>query len=311
MLIGLLAGRAQRASAAVTLVYFHANWQADKDTVVFEWETQSELNTAGFQIKRSTASDSGYTSINGGQIVLSEGDQLTGATYSASDNDPPPTDTTYWYQLVEITRDQQANDVGSPVEVVIGGTKTNTPTPTGTPTPTPTRTSTGTPRTPTITAIPTKEPTATRGPSATPTIYVPGTPSVFLGSTVTPGVPGISASATATVASARAATATSTNVPPTATPIQNAVPTMPTSSIATPLLAVAQVTRAPTAVPPTLAPTSATVVAMEPIIIATESNPTESTTSDNSGVLSLALIAAAGALLAGGVYAILRQTGKS
>ena len=49
LVIGLLAIKVQRASAAVTLVYFHANWQADAETVVLTWATASELETAGFQ----------------------------------------------------------------------------------------------------------------------------------------------------------------------------------------------------------------------------------------------------------------------
>ncbi len=39
LMIGVLAIKVQRASAVVTLVYFHANWQADAETVVFMWET--------------------------------------------------------------------------------------------------------------------------------------------------------------------------------------------------------------------------------------------------------------------------------
>ena len=123
----------RQASAVVTLLYFHANWRADVETVVLEWATASELDTAGFQIERSTSPSSGFAPINGGEVYPSEGDQLTGAEYGPiGDDDPPPDGTTYWYRLVVITIDNM-RDPMPPVAVLIGTEATVTPTPTATP----------------------------------------------------------------------------------------------------------------------------------------------------------------------------------
>jgi hypothetical protein len=117
------------ASTVVTLIYFHANWRADVETVVLTWATASELDTAGFQIERSTSQGSGFAPINGGEVIAAEGNQLTGAEYGPiGDDDPPPIGTTYWYRLVEITLNNQRNP-SMPVAVLIGTEATVTPTP--------------------------------------------------------------------------------------------------------------------------------------------------------------------------------------
>ncbi len=120
----------RQASAVVTLLYFHANWRADVETVVLEWATASEIDLAGFQLERSTSPNGGFVPINGGEVFPAEGSQLTGAVYGPyGDDDPPPIGTTYWYRLVEITMNNQ-RDPSSPVAVLIGTEATVTPTPT-------------------------------------------------------------------------------------------------------------------------------------------------------------------------------------
>jgi hypothetical protein len=64
-------------------------------------------------------------------------------------------------------------------------------------------------------------------------------------------------------------------------------------------------------VPPTLAPTNATFVAVAPIVVTGDSDMPAEAASEKANLSAVALLGAAGVLLLGGVYAILRQTGKS
>jgi hypothetical protein len=325
LLIGLFAPGERRVFASVTLNYFHAQWKADLETTVITWETATELNTVGFIVQRSTAPDSGYVDIT--SVIPAQGDQLTGHTYDPVPDNPLELTigTTYWYRLIVINT-TPPNDTIPPVAVLAGDERTVTPTntataaatrtatavpsgggPTATPTPTPTATSTRT-RTPTPT--PTSSPTATLSPTPGPT----ATPSAIsigaIGATVTPdsGQSIVSTATTApTIAPAlRTATPDSRLV---ATPALNLA-----APIATPVVG-AQVTRPPvtampTAVLPTLVPTNATIIAMAPIVVDSESTPQAEAAPANTNLSIVVLIGAAGVLLLGGVLAILRQTGK-
>lgn len=325
VVLTVLAPARQRAAAAVTLDYFKAEWKNANNTVMISWKTATELDAVGFIVQRSTSPITGFVDIT--ETIPAVGDQLTGYTYPPVADDPLKLTigVIYWYQLVVINRNGD-NQYISPVAVLAGteATATVTPTPTMTPTPTPTPTRTNVPpggsatntftptTTPTRTRTPTTTPPATRGALAAPTVFVPRTPGIVLGSTVTPGVPRTNASATATVASVRPATIIPTGVPLTVGPVQDISSATPIPSTTTPL-AVAQATRLPPAVPPARAPTAAaTTVAMAPLVVATVGAPDagRAAPTGNANPSALVLIGAAGLLLLGGLYVILRQSQK-
>jgi len=307
LLIGVLAPVGRSAMASVTLNYFRATWQPDLETVVIEWQTATELNTVGFIVQRSTSPSSGFADIT--EVIPAVGDQLSGWTYDPVADDPTTIvlGTTYWYRLIVINS-SPPNDEIAPVAVLAG--EENTVTPTNTATATATSTPTATPtRTRTPAAL--SSPTATAKSSSSVPAVTPTVTFVSIsGATVTPR-PGQSLGATATTASAspitiRTATPASrpvaTSVPAAVSPL--ATPDTP-AQIAQPPTAIV-----PTAVLPTLVPTNATFVAVAPIVVEGDSTTSAEAAPESGNPLMLVLIGAAGVLLLGGVYAILRQTSK-
>lgn len=310
LLLGLLAPVNRRALASVTLDFFRATWQPDLETIVIEWKTATELNTVGFIIERSTASNGEFAAIT--EVIPAVGDPLGGWEYDpvADDPDTLVIGTTYWYRMI-VVNTSPPNDTIDPVSVKAGEPNTLTPTNTATATATATRT-----RTPT--------PSATSSSSATqPTVSSSvGTPLVtpsvtfvsITGATVTPRPPQVSGS-TATSAPAAlpaARTATPSNPPPIVLATQSAVGG-PDSPLATPQNAAQSqlpVAAIPTSVLPTLAPTNSTIVAVAPIVVADDSTASTNAAADGSNSSVVVLIAAAALLLLGGGYAILRQTNK-
>lgn len=108
--------------AAVTLVYFRAI-PADR-RVDLQWKTATELNTLGFFVQRSNQRDSGYARVNG-QIILAQGDGLTGADYQYPDQDSALLNgSQYWYILEEIDDDNQSSILTTPISAVVGVTLT-------------------------------------------------------------------------------------------------------------------------------------------------------------------------------------------
>ncbi len=125
--------------------------------VSLEWITGSEVQTAGFRMKRSSSADGPFDFID----LLYEGETLsfiqatgleTGAEYIVTDTQATPGQT-YWYMLIEIEADLDeviafdvisvvAGIIGSPTPTlpVIGGGNTGGNTATFTPTATPTAT---------------------------------------------------------------------------------------------------------------------------------------------------------------------------
>jgi hypothetical protein len=69
-------------------------------TVVVEWETASELNTAGFNIYRSDNPQGPFDKVNSDLIPASP-DSLTGGSYSYRDTQVA-TSGSYYYQLEDI-----------------------------------------------------------------------------------------------------------------------------------------------------------------------------------------------------------------
>ena len=85
----------------VGLLYFRAANQSDG--VRLDWETASELNTAGFIIQRSSGG-SNFVTLDAIGLVFSQGGVATGAIYSEVDI-TAVSDQTYTYKLVEIETD--------------------------------------------------------------------------------------------------------------------------------------------------------------------------------------------------------------
>lgn len=312
LLAGLLMPTGRQVLASVTLDYFRATWQPDLETIVIEWATATELNTVGFIVERSTAQDTGFVAIT--EVIPAVGDQLGGWTYDPVADDPLDLvlGTTYWYRLIVINT-SPPNDVIDPVGVVAGDANTITPTNTATAT---------------VTRTPTHTPTRTRTPDGTTSTATATQQSSTTGPVVTPSVTFVSISgATVTPRPGQSPRSTATNAPTDATAVRTIAPgnqlpatTVPTVSAfdtPVPLAQNAQPTidvPLPTATQPiarpTLVPTNSTIVAVAPIVVADEpAAQTEAAPGESNG-LALVLIGAAGLLLLGGVYAILRQTNK-
>lgn len=75
--------------------------------VDIEWETETEIETAGFNIYRSDTRDGEYVRINE-QIIPSQSDAVAGATYLYSDTDVTRGQT-YYYRLEDIEFDNSTN----------------------------------------------------------------------------------------------------------------------------------------------------------------------------------------------------------
>jgi hypothetical protein len=90
-------------------------------SVVIEWSTASELDTAGFNLYRSENPDGPFSQINENLIPASP-DPLTGGSYSYTDKNVSP-GRTYYYQLedVEISGGVNRNEETVKVKASGGG----------------------------------------------------------------------------------------------------------------------------------------------------------------------------------------------
>ena len=84
---------------AVTLSSFSATWQGNG--VLVAWETALELNTAGFNVWRSTDPEAGYVQANDTMIPSAFPGAGEPASYSYYDGDIQP-GTDYYYKLEEL-----------------------------------------------------------------------------------------------------------------------------------------------------------------------------------------------------------------
>jgi len=140
------------ARAAVGLIDMTATAQTD-GTILVEWETATELNTAAFNLYRAETSTGPWDTIVDAQPA--QGDGTTGATYIFTDYDVEA-GKTYYYLLEEVdsngTRTKLEGFIVCATALVPGqATFTPTPTATRTATPDPSQTPTRTP-TPTLSA---------------------------------------------------------------------------------------------------------------------------------------------------------------
>lgn len=113
---------------AVSLASFTATW--DGDQVLVAWETTMEVDTAGFNLWRSTAPDGGYAQINSTLIPSASPGGMQGAAYSYTDANVTP-GTTYYYKLEELVAGGGSNwygpgstggAEGGPTSVTLSGT---------------------------------------------------------------------------------------------------------------------------------------------------------------------------------------------
>lgn len=140
-----------RAQAAIDLLYFRA--VPGNSSILLEWETGTELDTAGFYVQRGLTQNGSYQRIS--PFIFAKGDSLAGAVYQYLDTSVQ-SGTIYWYRLEEIDTNQSSNFFG-PIMSGIGIANPS-------PSPTLTRTST-----PTLTATKSGSATATLRPTRTAT----------------------------------------------------------------------------------------------------------------------------------------------
>jgi len=81
------------------------------------WETASEVDTAGFNLYRSTSPDGPWQKIND-QLIPPSDDPVSGGSYKFVDKSATP-GTTYYYQLEEIELSGGSNRF-PPIEVTSG-----------------------------------------------------------------------------------------------------------------------------------------------------------------------------------------------
>ncbi|MBI5376331.1 MAG: hypothetical protein HZA77_12930 [Candidatus Schekmanbacteria bacterium] len=105
----------------ITLSSFTAN-QSNKK-VVLKWETGTELDNLGFNIRRSESIDSKYIQINK-KLIKAKGSSTKGASYTFKDK-KIEAGKTYWYKLEDIDSNT-GNTQHGPVEVPVAAKKSKT-----------------------------------------------------------------------------------------------------------------------------------------------------------------------------------------
>jgi len=158
--VAALRAGSEDAHAAVTLLYFQG--QHNGDSVLLEWATATELNTAYFYIERATVESGPYQTLDEIGLVASDAppDGLSGAVYERVDHHQVSASLDYWYVLVEVENTHGVETRTDPVKVVFSNAQ-----PTATSTPTTTRVPTNTPITVSSTLTPTPQTSA--GPTST------------------------------------------------------------------------------------------------------------------------------------------------
>jgi hypothetical protein len=83
------------------------------------WKTETEMNTAGFNLYRATSPEGPFTEKVNEQLIPPSADPLTGKEYSYVDT-AAQAGVTYFYQLQEVERNGNVNSFG-PITVRTGG----------------------------------------------------------------------------------------------------------------------------------------------------------------------------------------------
>lgn len=83
------------------------------------WKTETEMNTAGFNLYRGTSPEGPFDTKVNQELIPPSSDPLTGKEYSYVDTSAQG-GTTYFYELQEVERDGSVNKFG-PISVRAGG----------------------------------------------------------------------------------------------------------------------------------------------------------------------------------------------
>jgi hypothetical protein len=83
------------------------------------WKTETEMNTAGFNLYRSSSPDGPFTEKVNERLIPPSADPLTGKEYSFVDT-TAQAGVTYYYQLQEVERNGNVNTFG-PITVRTSG----------------------------------------------------------------------------------------------------------------------------------------------------------------------------------------------
>jgi len=84
-----------------------------------EWSTETEMNTAGFNLYRGESADGPFDVKVNEQLIAPAVDPLTGGKYEYVDKTARP-GITYYYRLEEVERNGGTNSFG-PISVRAGG----------------------------------------------------------------------------------------------------------------------------------------------------------------------------------------------
>jgi hypothetical protein len=84
-----------------------------------EWSTETEMNTAGFNLYRGESADGPFDVKVNEQLVAPSADPMTGGKYQYVDKTARP-GITYYYRLEEVERNGGTNNFG-PISVRAGG----------------------------------------------------------------------------------------------------------------------------------------------------------------------------------------------
>jgi hypothetical protein len=103
----------------VTFVGLAALLGACAAPVRVTWKTETEMNTAGFNLYRSTSPDGPFDEKVNEELIAPSADPLTGKEYMHIDTSAQA-GVTYYYQLQEVERDGTVNTFG-PITVRTSG----------------------------------------------------------------------------------------------------------------------------------------------------------------------------------------------
>ena len=114
----MMARRRLRPSAPVLLILL-VLLSGCAAPVRVEWTTETEMNTAGFNLYRGESADGPFGVKVNDQLIPPAADPITGGSYQYIDKTAQP-GVTYYYKLEEVEKNGGANSYG-PISVRAGG----------------------------------------------------------------------------------------------------------------------------------------------------------------------------------------------
>ena len=107
---------------SVSLVYFRG--EITSNGALLEWQTATELNTAGFRIERSASAEGPFLNLDEIGVVAAQGGATSGATYEVTDT-TATTNQIIWYRLLEIEVNNSEHELDT-ISLNSGATPTAT-----------------------------------------------------------------------------------------------------------------------------------------------------------------------------------------